>query len=60
MTDIPDPIVLPCGCRLVCEIDSNSRKTTVLRPCHMECRNVRLALEYADENDRTVEFREVP
>lgn len=52
---IPKSIVLPCGCRLDCDV-INGRNTTILTACNLgeSCDCVRQALEIGFEFDKHV------
>lgn len=59
MSDTPEPVILPCGCFLSCDI-VDGVKMLHFWPCHRGCHNMLKALGLADEMGLSVEYRAAP
>lgn len=59
MIDVPDPVVLSCGCLIRCAAVEGVR-TMFLFPCRKGCENVRRTMAAAVEQGKNIEHRKGP
>ena len=56
---IPEPVVLPCGCFIKCDIVKGVKQIEIV-PCNATCLNYRNALQMAEEKALPIEYRRAP
>lgn len=52
-----DRDVLPCGCLLMRVINDEGVKELQIRPCKMDCENLKTTLEMSVEEGKPIEYR---